>query len=349
MTEHIFATGSVKERIEAELKVYREHHEQSVREMHPQLSFVTLETLAHDRRYAALIAQPLLLEAFSLLARRLSVYEHCFPFDPTRVWVGIQAQPGTEFFGGFYHEDQGYRYFQQIAITSLSGALSCHPVDRTLTTLELIRAYAHDTLHHNSYRLFFPLPHGGSPGQSFYRFQYGINFRKWNGKSYSAKDPIRSTMTRNLGNIMEAATDRFAHEFVLSLVEKIGYTAPSNPTESYIYRDCTGQLTSADMLYLREIERGTTSVDAAPAFQIYLKNLRLFVQYVTMRYRCFLAEFDPQGSYGLHDLILEAMLSGKLKRLCQCLDTICGGKQSFSRLFKASHYSATRFCLNQQS
>jgi len=44
------------------------------------------------------------------------------------------------------------------------------------------------------------------------------------------------------------------------------------------------------------------------AFQTYLKSLRLFVQYVTMRYRCFLAEFDSQEQYKLHELILEGML-----------------------------------------
>lgn len=342
MTERIVATEAVKRQIEAELKAYQVHHGQYVRAQHPDLSFVTLEALAHDSRYAMLVSQPLLQEACSFLAQRLNIYGSTSLLDPARMWVGVQTQPGSEFFGGFYHENQGYRYFQQVAITSLSGVLSCCPVDRILATLELIRTYVHDTLHHNSYRLFFPLPHGGSPGQSFYRFQYGINFRKWNGKSYSAKDPIRSATTHNLGNIMEAATDRFAHEFVSSIADRIGYTAPSTPTENWIYRDCTGQLTPADMLHLREIERGTTTIDATPAFQMYLKNLRLFVQYVTMRYRCFLTEFDPQRDYRLHDLILSAMLTGRLRRLCQYLDAICERKQSFSRLFKSSHYNGDK-------
>lgn len=336
MTERIVATEAIKRQIETELKTYRVHHGQYVRKQHPDLSFVTLEALAHDSRYAMLVSQPLLQEAYFLLTQRLSTYGSGSLLDPTRVWVGIQAQPDAGFFGGFYHEGQGYRYLQQIAITSLSGALSCCPVDRTLTTLELIRAYGHDTLHHHSYRLFFPLPHGGSPGQHFYRFQYGINFRKWNGKSYSAKDPIRSTTTRNLGNIMEAATDRFAHEFVSFIADKIGYMAPSNPTENWIYRDCTGQLTPTDILHLREIERGMATIDATPVFQTYLKNLRLFVQYVTMRYRCFLAEFDPREEYKIHELLVEGMLSGKLRSLSKCLDAICGEKQSFSRLFKTS-------------
>lgn len=336
MTERIVATEVEKRHIEDELNAYRTHHAQYVREQHPHIAFVTLETLAHDSRYATLISQPLFQDASFLLAQRLRTYGSGSLLDPTRMWVGILAQTGSEFFGGFYHEGQGYRYFQQVAITSLSGALSCCPVDRTLATLELIRAYVHDTLHHNSYRLFFPLPRGGNPGQSFYRFQYGINFRRWNGKSYSAKDPIRSATTRNLGNIMEAATDRFAHEFVSSIAHQIGYTAPSNPTENWVYRDCTGQLTPEDMLHLREMERGAIAIDVPPAFQAYLKNLRLFVEYVTMRYRCFLAEFDLQGEHKLHELMLEGMLSGKLRSLSKCLDAIYGEKQSFALLFKMS-------------
>ncbi len=180
MAERIFARGNVEICIETELKVYRERHDHYVRETHPQIAFVTLETLIHDSRYATMVSQPLLHEACLSLAQRLTAYKDCFLFDPARVWVGIQVPPDAGFFGGFYQEDQGYRYFQQIAVMSLSGALSgCH-VDRTVITLELIRAYAHDTLHHHSYRLFFPVPDGGSPRQSFYRFQYGMNFRKWN-------------------------------------------------------------------------------------------------------------------------------------------------------------------------
>ncbi|HEU5377893.1 MAG TPA: hypothetical protein VFV38_20920 [Ktedonobacteraceae bacterium] len=339
MTERILATGAMKAHIEAELQAYRANPEDLLRETHPLLTFVPLEALANDSHYEAWVCQSLLHEAFSALAQKLSYYPGCCLLDPQRVWVGIQAPVPAGFFGGFYHANQGYRYLQQIAVTSLSGALSCCPVDRTLVTLELIRAYAHDTLHSNSFRLFFPLPVGSQPGQSFYRFQYGINFRKWDGRSYSAKDAIRSTTTRNLGNIMEAATDRCAHELVLSLAKKINYSVPTNAIANYLSRDCTGQLTAEDMLFLRQGERGRASLDAPSAFLAYLQDLRLFVQYVTMRYRRFLQEFDAEGSYHLHEHILEGMLTGKCKKLCQCLDAIQGKKHSFSSLFQAPSWS----------
>lgn len=91
MTERVFATGSVKERIEAELKACRANHDQYVRANHPQVFFVALNTLMHEQRYATLISQSLFQEACSLLTQKLSIYENCTPFDPARVWVGIQA------------------------------------------------------------------------------------------------------------------------------------------------------------------------------------------------------------------------------------------------------------------
>jgi hypothetical protein len=232
MAERIFAAGNIHTSIQKELQAYRENHGRYVQDHHPLVSFVTLQTLADNSNYAALVSQPLLHDGFDCLAQRLSDYGICSPFDATRVWVGISAHPNVGFFGGFYHPNQGYRYLQQIAVTSLSGVLSCHTVDRMLRTLELLRAYAHDTLHHHTYRLFLPTTAGESTTRSFYRFQYGINFRRSDGQSYSAKDAIRTTTTRNLGNIMEAATDRFAHDFVLFLAESSDY----QPSESRLFR-----------------------------------------------------------------------------------------------------------------
>lgn len=338
MAERIFATGNVLAAIQRELQAYREEPEHYICEHHPFLSFVTLHMLAYNPDYAALVSQPLLREAFDDLARRLREYDIFSPLDTTRVWVGIATRPDAGFFGGFYHPDQGYRYLQQIAVTSLSGALSSHPVDRILRTLELLRAYAHDTLHHHTYRLFFPVPDGEQTAPRFYRMQYGINFRHWDGQSYSARDAVRSTTTRNLGNIMEAATDRFAHEFVRALAEKSGYQPPHCPLEDYLYRDCTGQLTSDDLLQLRMIEKGLAPFAITPEFAIYAKNMRLFVQYVALRYCSFLAEYDKRDAGRLHALILKSMFSGKIRELCLSLDLIQGTTRSFRCLFKTPNY-----------
>src|SRR5436190_8570784 len=90
--------------------------------------------------------------------------------------------------------------------------------------------------------------------------------------TYSAKDSVHSTTTRNLGNIMEAATDRCAHELVVSLTQEMAdipisrsWRDPhcdlvSDPIFYSVYRDCTGQLTHADIRQLRDVERGQLEI-----------------------------------------------------------------------------------------
>lgn len=234
---------------------------------------------------------------------------------------------------------KGYRYLQQIALTSLSGALSQYSVDVTLRTLELLRAYVHDTLHHATYRLYCPIPPGTESSLSFYRLQYGMNFRRWHGQSYSARDHVRSSTTHNLGNIMEAVTDRFAQEFVLKIAEDTGYRpAPGSVMEDYLYRDCTGQVTEQDVLLFRSIERGQAEVNLPSMFKTYLRQMRLFVQYVTMRYRVFLMECGGTQQDELYRLILQAMMSGKLHSLQQFLNQQRGESRSFVAIFKTPEY-----------
>jgi hypothetical protein len=69
-------------------------------------------------------------------------------------------------------------------------------------TLDLLRSYAHDCLHHGTFRRYqLTLDRQAT------RIQYGINFRRPDGLTYSAPDPPDATCTRNLGIIMEGATD----------------------------------------------------------------------------------------------------------------------------------------------
>ena len=149
---------------------------------------------------------------------------------------------------------------------------------------------------------------------------------------------MRSSTTHNLGNIMEAATDRFAQEFVWKLAEHIGYQpTPGAKIEEYLYRDCTGQLRHQDMLLFRSIERGAES-DLPLAFKTYLRQMRLFVQYVTLRYGVFLTECSSSQQDELHGLILRAMMSGKLKALQHFLNRLRGESRSFVAVFKTPEY-----------
>ena len=351
--EHIKANDANQHaRIEHELQTYRDADAAYVAQMHPHLRFVHLSDLLET--YSSLINRTLFLQAMEMLSQCLQSYSTEYSLlDPQRVWIGVEANGNRDlYFGGFYHSNQGYRYLQQIAVFSLFGSLCGCPVDRTLITLELIRSYVHDTLHYNTYRLFVTLGEeqrvpGGS---SFYRAQYGINLRLSDGTSFSAKDSVRSRTTRNLGTIMEGATDHLAHYLVSQLVQQIAYNPHEShthdrfqvlPISDYIYRDCMGQLTSIDILFFRELEQGKQSLppcEHVENFKIYLKNMRLFVQYVNWRYQQFLNDFDPQNVHQLHETILACMLSGDIERLQNRFNMILQRADGFTSLFQTPAY-----------
>lgn len=342
MVEHILARGQRKAEMIAEMQTWRANVTLYVAQQHPQISFLPLSVLASHPRCQGVLDQALLNQAMTKLAAHLARYGSFEVLDPARVWVGMAlSAKDSSAFGGFYHPNQGYRYLQQIALTSLCGAFSDQPIDPTLRTLELVRAYSHDTLHYNTYRLYCPLLSSSSIS-SFYRLQYGINFRRWDGMSYSTKDPARARTTRNLGTIMEGATDHFAHQITFSLAKASGYTPDSAGAPllcDVLFRDCTGQMTTTDVRWLRALERGEQQAPLPQNAQSYLLSLRRFVQYVTLRYRHFLEEFDAgaQESH-LHHLIIESMLTGNMKRLCAYFDRKQSSKGSFMRLFKSSSY-----------
>ena len=343
MPEIILARGSVKERIERELCACRTTGEVYVHAVHPYLRWVSLQHLCEDPDAHVAIDQRLWRYGITLLETALAQYGPYQSLPAERVWIGVHDAEHGRHFGGFHHHDQGYRYLQHIALTSLVGSLGGHPLDRTLTTLELFRAYAHDTLHAQSYRLYLPCTtsmtyldeHGPL---SFYRFQYGINFRREDGRSYSAKDPVRSTTTRNLGTIMEAASDRFAHGLVRQLACYAGYTPSHSLMTQLIYRDCAGLLDATDMNVLRTWERHGQGEEIQPACVSYFKSMRLFWQYVIERYTHFLQEMAPGQEEVIQEHLMKGMLTGKFRSLCQYLDRVRSTSKSFVDLFKREPY-----------
>jgi hypothetical protein len=94
------------------------------------------------------------------------------------------------------------------------------------------------------------------------------------------------------------------------------------------------------MSRLRDIERGQGELITTPNVQGYLQSMRLFVQYVTMRYRQFLAEFDPEQHGQLYRLIIWSMLSeaGSMKELCLFLDAQQSRNRRFVSLFQSPNF-----------
>ncbi|WP_193317790.1 MULTISPECIES: hypothetical protein [Streptomyces] len=201
------------------------------------------------------------------------------PFD--RVLVG-SASTRVGAFGGFHHPDQGYRHLQMVSLITMYGPMERrNPQHPALAVLDLLRAYAHDCLHYGSRRRYVEV--AGTP----VRTQYGINYRRTNGQSYSAADRSGSHHTRNLGVVMEGACDTEARSLTRETAERFGVTAPAEALDALAFRDMTGTLTAEDAAgHAEMVAEGGERARYAAALCRYERG-------VHRRYARLLAEFAP--------------------------------------------------------
>lgn len=242
-----------------------------------------------------------------------------------RVWVGTRsaARPGTaRSYGGFHHPAQGYRHIQMDATVTLFGDLTGQAlVSPQSAALDLIRSYAHDCLHYATFRRYQLTDRG-----EIARVQYGINFRQPDGRTYSAPDDPGDGPTRNLGIVMEGATDAEATAVARQAAVACGITAinPEPGPPGLALADATGTITVSE----------TVLSSGHP----YARSLCRFARAVTARYRALLAGLaddpaEPQGQF------ICAMLSGDLAPLEAWLD-IRHGRGCFPRLFRGPSFDA---------
>lgn len=247
-----------------------------------------------------------------------------------RTWIAVAStKPGT--FGGFHYLGQGYRHWQMTALLTRYGPL-CGPgrSDPGLAALDLIRGYAHDSLHYGSYRAY--QAHPAPAGYGISRTRYGINFRRPDGRTYSRPDPPGSPLTRNLGTITEAATDREATRITRQAARATSLAEPLSGPRARAWRDSTGQLTAADLS-----PPASQPDDTGPA--AYRVRMTRYHRAITAPYIAFLAELSPADPAALHDLIISATITGSLASLCHALNQQ-HGPAAFSRLFKTPAYTA---------
>ncbi|MDT0265794.1 hypothetical protein RM844_05765 [Streptomyces sp. DSM 44915] len=247
------------------------------------------------------------------------------PLPLSRTLVGAEStRPGA--FGGFHHPDQGYRHLQAVSVLTMYGPMEGDaPAHPKLALLDLLRAWAHDSLHYGSRRRYVDV--AGVPT----RVQYGINYRRANGASYSAADAANAPHTRNLGVVMEGACDREARRLTRAAAARSGVTEPEAPSRRLAFRDFTGCISPADVATdpgEGEGEEGT-----------YLVSLARYERGVNQRYAAFLAEFAPGEEDELHGLVLRAVISGRTAGLSEWLDER-HGPGAFSGAFLAAGYFA---------
>jgi hypothetical protein len=239
-----------------------------------------------------------------------------------RVWVGTRsaAGPGTaRTYGGFHHPAQGYRHVQMDAAVTVFGDLTgATPVSPKAAALDLVRAYAHDCLHYVTFRRYRLTDRG-----EIARVQYGINFRQPDGRTYSAPDIPGDGPTRNLGIVMEGATDTEATAIARQAAQSCGITSmdPEPGLPGLALADATGTVTADG--------NETALMSDHP----YARSLGQFARTVTLRYRALLSELDAHPA-DAHGQIVAAMISGDLAPLEAWLDAR-HGRDAFARMFRA--------------
>ncbi|MFE3886871.1 hypothetical protein ACFXPQ_28900 [Streptomyces lydicus] len=227
------------------------------------------------------------------------------PLD--RVLVGCKfSRAGA--FGGFHHPDQGYRHLQIMAVITMFGPMKRrNPECPELALLDLLRAHAHDCLHHGSRRRYAEV--AGAP----VRTQYGINYRRTKGQCYSAADKRGSRHTRNLGVVMEGACDREARVLTRQTAERFGVTEPSDVLGALAFRDMTGTLTEEDTGHVVDLLESTEQTRYAAAINGYETG-------VNFRYTVFLEEYAPGEEDDFHAILLTAIISGDVGALGAWVD-----------------------------
>jgi hypothetical protein len=239
-----------------------------------------------------------------------------------RVWAGTRsaARPGAaRGHGGFHHPAQGYRHIQMdAAVTVLGDLTSQTPASPETAALDLVRSYAHDCLHYATFRRYRLTDRG-----EIARVQYGINFRQPDGRTYSSPDAPGDGPTRNLGIVMEGATDAEATAIARKMAESCGITGtdPQAGVLGLAFSDATGTVTAC-------------GIEAALLLDHpYGQSLGRFGRTVTLRYRALLDELGASPA-DAHGQIVAAMISGDLGPLQAWLDAR-HGPGSFARMFRA--------------
>jgi hypothetical protein len=200
----------------------------------------------------------------------------------------------------------------------LSTPSAASPV---LVALDLLRAYAHDCLHYGSFREY------RLSGGRLLRTAYGINRRDGQGRSYSAPDPPGSRSTRNLGVVMEGATDREARAVVRETAERCGIAEPEDALGRSAHRDTVGLLRAED----------TVNRSGASGAERRLTAMAAYERNVGAPYGAFLADVGGPRADDLHGQVLGAVISGRIGPLTEWLDAR-HGPGTFTALFRAPAY-----------
>lgn len=171
-------------------------------------SYSTLYNLLHFKE-TELINQLLFKEIISPAEKLLkSIDQNFVLIDPKRYFVGYNFD--SDDIGGFHGQTPGgYFYIHNYAISILLNKKLLKNED--ILTLELCKNYLHDSIHSSTFRTIRRMPPQAFTEYEVYREQYGINFRKPNGISFSSREATKKApLSINLNLLMDGVTDLYA-------------------------------------------------------------------------------------------------------------------------------------------
>jgi hypothetical protein len=320
-------TADQRKEIAARLASLRSHPDMT--DGHPGVDFVTLAELL------AMRTPPVDTRVFAsgraLLIRRFSRIGVTTLLPPERVWVGTASMNHREF-GGFHHTGQGYRHLHMASAVTVYGNLADdQQPDPQLAALDLLRSYARDCLDYATTRRYRLWKNGDGFGLG--RVQHGINFRRSDGRVYSAPDPAGSFSTHNAETVMAGAIDREARYIAGRTASHLSLPTPSDVLRRTVLREATGRVNDRDLQWLDDRRPGDGRDEAS-----FLTNAAEHVRAVVKPYDGFLHEIGTKDPPSLHRVITGAMLTGDLSELSQLLDSLTGHPRAFAALFRQESY-----------
>lgn len=260
-----------------------------------------------------MLDRPLFSDIVKTAEKKIQRYDSTFqvlPFDRYVVGeVDAQTNPDTGGFNSKY--SRGFKYLANCGFAAVLSER--YTKNQQVVTLELARSYLHDCIHSASFRTIRILPEGIESKFSVYREQYGINFRKANGSSYSAPyAPEESPQNINLGVLMDGVTVLMTAEYIKPYTERLNLEN-LNDFEKIIVADI-----NLDFDNLPDDYRGKS-----------------FHQNVTIPTQRFI---DYWGGHELYSQLVRAMLTGKMRELVKYFDLRTGRTNSWRQLFKSTFY-----------
>ncbi len=231
--------------------------------------------------------------------------------NPKRYYV-CENDDATDI-GGFHGKKKGgYLYIHNIGISHLLRRAEIHNYD--IITLELARNYIHDSIHASTFRSIRTMPVANFTEYKVYREQYGINFRKPDGTSFSSVEATKkSPLSINLNLLMDGVVDHFA-EIVVKEQSSSKKIVGTTELESTIINQLFGlgfeeTIYSQPIKFLNEVIRPT----------------KLFIDY-----------WDTNQT--LFELILRAMFSGDISGVKQFFAGKLNNKDAWDIIFKRPNF-----------